>query len=99
VRASGATMGEIVDSIQRVARIINEIHGSMAEQSTGIDQINQAVAEMDRSTQQNAALVEQSTAASGVLNEQAHHLSDAVSRFTLSTEDSSQSSKLLQLSR
>jgi len=99
VRASGATMGEIVDSIQRVARIINEIHGSMAEQSTGIDQINQAVAEMDRSTQQNAALVEQSTAASGVLNEQAHHLSDAVSRFTLSTEDSSRSSKLLQLSR
>jgi methyl-accepting chemotaxis protein len=55
----------------------------MTEQSDGIGQINQAVAEMDRATQQNAALVEESTAASAVLNDQAHHLSRTVAGFTL----------------
>ncbi len=89
VRAAGATMGEIVDGIQRVAHIIGEIHGSMAEQSTGIVQINQAVVDMDRATQQNAALVEQSTAASAVLNEQAHNLAATVNKFTLAPEGSS----------
>ena len=64
VRAAGQTMGEIVDGIQRVSQIIVEINGAMTEQSVGIGQINQAVADMDRATQQNAALVEESTAAS-----------------------------------
>ena len=83
VRAAGQTMGEIVDGIQRVSQIIVEINGAMTEQSVGIGQINQAVADMDRATQQNAALVEESTAASSVLNEQAHHLSRTVAGFTL----------------
>ncbi|WP_280188254.1 methyl-accepting chemotaxis protein [Delftia sp. PS-11] len=83
VRAAGQTMGEIVESIQRVSQIIVEINGAMTEQSDGIGQINQAVSDMDRATQQNAALVEESTAASSVLNEQAHHLSRTVGGFTL----------------
>ena len=83
VQAAGETMGEIVDSIQRVAQIISEINGAMTEQSAGISQINQAVTEMDQSTQQNAALVEQSTAASSVLNEQARNLSRTVASFKL----------------
>ena len=83
VRAAGQTMGEIVDGIQRVSQIIVEINGARTEQSMGIGQINQAVADMDRATQQNAALVEESTAASSVLNEQAHHLSRTVAGFTL----------------
>lgn len=85
VRAAGTTMKEIVQSIQRVEQIIGEIHGCMTEQSTGIAQINQAVADMDRGTQQNAALVEESTAASAVLNDQAHHLAKTVAVFTLAS--------------
>jgi len=88
VHAAGATMQEIVSSIQRVAQIIGDISGTLTEQSVGIGQINQAVAEMDYATQQNAALVEQSTAASSVLNEQAHHLSRTVAGFTLEPQAS-----------
>ena len=99
VRAAGATMGEIVDGIERVTHIIGEIHGSMTEQSSGIVQINQAVAEMDRATQQNAALVEQSTAASAVLNEQAHNLAHTVNMFTLAPEHSAQPAETLALTR
>jgi len=99
VRAAGATMGEIVQGIERVSHIIGEIHGSMTEQSTGIVQINQSVADMDRATQQNAALVEQSTAASAVLNEQAHNLADTVNMFTLAPEHSAQPAETLALTR
>ncbi|MCZ8092174.1 MAG: methyl-accepting chemotaxis protein [Acidovorax sp.] len=89
VRATGDTMAAIVQGIQRVTLTIGEINGSMAEQSSGISQINQAVTEMDRSTQQNAALVEESTAASAVLNEQAHNLSRTVAGFTLDASGAS----------
>jgi methyl-accepting chemotaxis protein len=82
-------MAAIVQGIQRVTLTIGEINGSMAEQSSGISQINQAVTEMDRSTQQNAALVEESTAASAVLNEQAHNLSRTVAGFTLDASGAS----------
>ncbi|KFX30810.1 methyl-accepting chemotaxis protein [Ralstonia solanacearum] len=83
VNAAGATMREIVEGIQRVGRIIGEIDGAMHEQSAGISQIDRSVAEMDQATQQNAALVEQSTAASSMLNEQAHGLSRTVGLFRL----------------
>ena len=83
VQAAGATMGEIVEEIQRVTRIIGEIDGAMHEQSAGISQIDRSVAEMDQATQQNAALVEQSTAASSMLNEQAHSLARTVGLFKL----------------
>jgi len=83
VQAVGQTMDTIMGSIQRVSQLIEEINGAMHEQSNGIGQISQAVAEMDRSTQQNAALVEESAAAASVLNDQAHHLAQAVGAFKL----------------
>ncbi|QDQ86582.1 HAMP domain-containing protein [Alcaligenaceae bacterium SJ-26] len=86
VRTAGVIMGEIVQDIQHVTHIIGEINGAMTEQSTGIGQINQAVADMDRAVQENAALVEESTAASITLNEQAHYLADTVSAFTLESD-------------
>jgi methyl-accepting chemotaxis protein len=83
VQAAGAAMRGIVEGIERVNRVIGEIDGAMHEQSTGISQIDRSVAEMDQATQQNAALVEQSTAASATLNEQAHGLSGIVGLFRL----------------
>ncbi|WP_454722448.1 MULTISPECIES: methyl-accepting chemotaxis protein [Cupriavidus] len=83
VERSGATMTEIVDAITRVSDIMNEIAAASAEQSTGIDQVNVAVAQMDEVTQQNAALVEQAAAAAGSLEEQAHRLSTAVAVFRI----------------
>ena len=70
-------------SIRRASQLIEEINGAMHEQSNGIGQISQAVAEMDRSTQQNAALVEEAAAAASVLNDQAHHLAQVVGAFKL----------------
>ncbi|VVE58130.1 chemotaxis protein [Pandoraea horticolens] len=83
VQAAGDTMGEIVDGISRVRRLIGEIHSAVTEQSTGISQIDRSVAEMDQSTQQNAALVEESAAASAMLSEQARNLADTVALFQL----------------
>ena len=83
VQAAGKSMGEIVDNIVHVTQVINEIKTATTEQSQGIGQINQAISEMDSNTQQNSALVEQSAAASAVLNEQAQRLSTTVSAFTL----------------
>ena len=65
---------QIVSSVRRVSDIIAEITASSAEQSDNIGQISQSVTQLDQMTQQNAALVEESTAASESLREQAHHL-------------------------
>ncbi|RDV00915.1 methyl-accepting chemotaxis protein [Trinickia dinghuensis] len=81
VERSGTTMTEIVDSISRVSSIMSEIAQAADEQTTGIDQVNRAVAQMDQVTQQNAALVEQAAAAAGSLEEQARRLSEAVAVF------------------
>jgi methyl-accepting chemotaxis protein len=83
VGQAGATMGEIVASIGRVTDIMGEISSASHEQEVGIDQINQAVAEMDTVTQQNAALVEQAAAAASALQEQAAGLAEVVSIFKL----------------
>ena len=83
VNAAGATISEAVKEIESVNRIILEIEGSMNEQSVGISQIDRSVAEMDRATQQNASLVEQSSAASSLLNERAQSLVDVVGLFKL----------------
>jgi methyl-accepting chemotaxis protein len=80
---AGSTMTEVVDSVQRVTDIIAEISTASSEQSSGLQQINQAVVQMDSATQQNAALVEQAAAAAGALQEQAASLSQAVSVFRL----------------
>src|SRR5450830_424019 len=78
------TMQEIVTSVGRVTGIMEEIAGASVEQSTGIDQVNKAVTQMDEVTQQNSALVEQAAAASESLLEQAESLMRNVSLFKLS---------------
>ena len=83
VNKAGATMSEIVASVQRVTDIMSEISAASQEQSAGIEQVNQTVVQMDETTQQNAALVEEATAAARAMEEQAGHLSEAVSVFTL----------------
>ncbi|WP_051293751.1 methyl-accepting chemotaxis protein [Pseudoduganella violaceinigra] len=83
VGEAGATMGEVVTSVQRVTDIISEISLATQEQSSGIDQINTAISQMDHVTQQNAALVEEAAAASAALEEQAARLMDVVSVFKL----------------
>jgi methyl-accepting chemotaxis protein len=83
VADAGQTMTEIVSSVRRVTDIIGEITAAAAEQSNGIGQVSASVHELDQMTQQNAALVEQSTAASESLKDQAVQLTRAVSQFKL----------------
>jgi methyl-accepting chemotaxis protein len=73
--------------VQRVTDIMAEISAASQEQSAGIEQVNQTVVQMDETTQQNAALVEEATAAARAMEEQAGHLSDAVSIFRLDERD------------
>ncbi|ARP84495.1 chemotaxis protein [Bordetella genomosp. 8] len=84
VERAGATMQEIVASVKRVTDIMGEISAASEEQSSGIDQVNRAVSQMDEVTQQNAALVEEAAAAAGSLQEQAQRLAEAVAVFKLS---------------
>ncbi|MFN3376738.1 MAG: methyl-accepting chemotaxis protein [Burkholderiaceae bacterium] len=84
VEDAGAAMKEIVASVQRVGDIIGEILAAATEQSAGIGQVNQSVGEIDRMTQQNAALVEESAAAADSLRDQAARLSHVVQQFRLS---------------
>jgi methyl-accepting chemotaxis protein len=83
VEDAGKAMQEIVSSVQRVGDIIGEITAASNEQSSGIGQVNQSVGDIDRMTQQNAALVEESAAAAQSLREQAARLSEVVSQFRL----------------
>ncbi|MBS1186453.1 MAG: tar2 [Burkholderiaceae bacterium] len=85
VEQAGATMGDVVNSVKRVTDIMGEISAASSEQSNGIDQINQAVTQMDTVTQQNAALVEQAAAAAESLQGQAAELVKLVGSFTLKT--------------
>nr|WP_315595928.1 methyl-accepting chemotaxis protein [uncultured Cupriavidus sp.] len=86
VAEAGHTMGEIVQAVRRVTDIMNEISAASQEQTTGIEQVNQAVAQMDQVTQQNAALVEEAAAAAGALEEQAQKLKSVVSVFSLADD-------------
>jgi len=83
VDEAGKTMTEVVHSVKRVSEIIGEIAAATNEQSSGISQVNTAVTELDRVTQQNAALVEESAAASESLKQQALRLAQAVAVFKL----------------
>ena len=78
---AGATMTEIVASVQRVTDIIGEIRAATSEQSQGIEQVNSAVNQLDQMTQQNSALVEESSAAADSLREQAVKLTEVVALF------------------
>jgi len=83
VDQAGATMEEIVQSVRRVAGIMGEISVASAEQSSGIEQIHQAISQMDQVTQQNAALVEEAASAATSLQESAAGLADRVSVFKI----------------
>jgi methyl-accepting chemotaxis protein len=83
VGQAGDTMTEIVASVQRVSDIMGQIATASGEQEAGIEQINQAIVEMDGVTQQNAALVEQAAAAADALQGQSGHLAQLVSMFKL----------------
>jgi methyl-accepting chemotaxis protein len=83
VQDAGATMNQVVESVRRVTAIVAEISSASQEQSTGIAEIGTAVSLMDQSTQQNAALVEEATAAAQSLQQQAAQLADAVAGFKL----------------
>ncbi|MGY6163859.1 methyl-accepting chemotaxis protein [Paraburkholderia strydomiana] len=78
---AGGTMNDLVHSVQRVTQIMAEIASASHEQSAGIEQVNVAVSQMDEVTQQNAALVEQATAAAQAMAEQANSLRQAVAVF------------------
>ncbi len=83
VRRAGTTMDEIVASVQRVTTIMADIAAASHEQTAGIEQVNQTVMQMDETTQQNAALVEEATAAARSMEDQARQLTDAVAQFQL----------------
>jgi methyl-accepting chemotaxis protein len=99
VDQAGATMREIVDSVRRVTDLMGDITTASAEQSAGIDQINQAISLMDEATQKNASLVEEATAASEALQEQASKLSGLVGVFQLDGAQATALTPLVQVRR
>jgi methyl-accepting chemotaxis protein len=91
---AGSTMDEIVASVKRVTDMMGEISAATKEQSHGIGQVNVAVTQLDQMTQQNAALVEESTAAAQSLNDQAQRLSEVVGQFRLGYQANSHHKRL-----
>ena len=87
VNQSGSTLGEIVTSVKRVTDIITEIAAASKEQSTGIDQVNKAVSQMDTVTQRNASQTEEMSATAQTLTDQAAQLRDLVARFKLGHDE------------
>ncbi len=87
VGAAGASMNDIVSQVKSVADLIGEISSSAQEQTTGIEQINSAIVQLDSVTQQNAALVEEAAAAADSLNQQAEKMVQVVSSFKLADSD------------
>ena len=96
VDGAGKAMQGTVESAKRVGDIIGEITAASAEQSLGISQVNQAVGDIDRMTQQNAALVEESAAAAESLREQAARLAQLVSQFKLAEGDVRATSRMVR---
>jgi methyl-accepting chemotaxis protein len=86
VTKSGETLGEIVSSVKRVTDIVGEIAAASQEQSTGIDQVNRAVTQMDRVVQTNAAQSEELSSTARSLTAQAEQLQTLVARFKLADE-------------
>jgi methyl-accepting chemotaxis protein len=95
VADAGSTMEEVVKSVKRVTDIMAEITAASVEQSSGIEQVNQAVAQMDKVTQQNAALVEEAAAAAESMEEQASGLSRTVGVFRLAEGRAVEAGKLV----
>ncbi len=86
VDRAGATMQDVVRSIQRVTDLVGEISSASQEQNAGVNQVAEAVSSMDQTTQQNAALVEESASAAASLRQQADQLVSAVSQFRTQAE-------------
>ena len=84
---AGKTMSDVTQAVSRVTDIMGEIAAASIEQSRGIEQVNQAITQMDEVTQQNAALVEEATAASKSLEEQGQQLNHSISFFRLDSAD------------
>ncbi|MDR3434401.1 MAG: methyl-accepting chemotaxis protein [Rouxiella aceris] len=91
VNRAGEGMADIVNSVTHVSQIIDEISTSSNEQSHGIEQIGKAMTEMDSTTQQNATLVQESSASANSLEQQARKLSDMVDAFKIKTHNQNQS--------
>jgi methyl-accepting chemotaxis protein len=87
VNKAGASLTEIVESIKKVAEIVAEIACASGEQSTGLEQVNAALAQMDDVTQQNSALVEQNAAAAKALAQQSQAMNERVSFFQIEDAD------------
>jgi len=88
VRETGTLLGKIVTRVGEVTELVGEIATNANIQASGLDMVNTAVGEMDRVTQQNAAMVEQSTAAARSLADEARELSSIVDRFSATGRDS-----------
>ena len=86
VGEAGATMQEVLASVQRVTDIMADISAASQEQTQGIEEVNRSVVEMDSTTQQNAALVEQASAAAQAMSEQADSLARAVRQFRVADD-------------
>ena len=94
---AGSTMHEVVTSVKRVTDIIGEIANASAEQTAGIEQVNQAITAMDQATQQNAALVEESAASAAAVREQAGSLGCIVNAFVLGAQHARATATAIQL--
>jgi len=83
VGQAGSVMGDIVSQVERVDQLLDEISRAAREQTSGVQQVNQSVTALDQTTQQNAALVEESAAAAESLRQQAMRLSEAIAVYTV----------------
>jgi septal ring factor EnvC (AmiA/AmiB activator) len=90
VEAAGATMDEIVASVQRVTQVMSNIADASREQLAGIDQVSGSVTQMDRVVQQNAALVAESAADAQHMSDQAEELMALVARFRIAAQAAAQ---------
>ena len=99
VNETGAALTEIVESVTKVGEIVSQIANASAEQTAGIDQVNQAVAQMDDITQQNAALAEQAAAGSIAMSEQSTNMTQLLSFFNVSSKGASTPVKTIERSR
>ena len=94
VEQAGTTMADVVTAVRRVTDIMDEISAASQEQSDGIEQVSHAIGQMDQVTQQNAALVQEASAAASSLEEQANRLEEAVAVFKLLGTQGSQHASL-----
>ena len=89
VKEAGTTMQDIVKAVARVTEMMSEIQAASAEQKEGIEQVNEAIHQMDEMTQQNAALVEEAMAIASSVHDQTRKLTEAVEKFKIPETETS----------